>query len=253
MRFAKRLLLVGVPAVGLSLLGPRPSLAQWAVFDAANIVQTTLTAAATAETVVNTLQQIERMKDQINNQLRSLKTLDPTSFASIKALIDESTLAYQTIRTDAATLGFAVGEVNQDFDRLFPKDKDQWTGVKYSDYDTYYTRWHAELTGSAKTADRAQSSLLVVEKNNAQIAAIIRQSDGTDGEVRQLQLVNQQLGLIHAELGALVQQLATMSRVTANMAAASSGEKLLTREAKARRLDNYVDPGKPARVLPRFP
>jgi conjugal transfer/entry exclusion protein len=93
----------------------------------------------------------------------------------------------------------------------------------------------------------------VVEKNNAQIAAIIRQSDGTDGEVRQLQLVNQQLSLIHAELGALVQQLATMSRVTANMAAASSGEKLLTREAKARRRDNYVDPGKPARVLPRFP
>lgn len=241
-------------AVVVSVLGgDRVCEAQWAVFDAANVFQTTATAVATAQTVANTLQQIERMKDQINNQLRSLKTLDPGSWASVKTLIDEGTLAYQTLRTDASTIGFAVNDVNRDFDRLFPKSKDEWSQVKYSDYDTYYARWHGEITGSAKTADRAQASLLVVEKNNAQIADILIQSGAADGEVRQLQLVNQQLSLIHGELGALVQQLATVSRVNANMAAAASGEKLLTREAKARRRDGYTSLGRPATALTHLP
>jgi len=71
--------------------------------------------------------------------------------------------------------------------------------------------------------------------------------------VRQLQLANQQLALIHQELGNLVQTLTTASRVNANMAAASSGEKMLIREAKARRRDGYTNMGRPAKALKRLP
>lgn len=110
-----------------------------------------------------------------------------------------------------------------------------------------------EITASAKLAARAQSSITVVEANNQAIANILGQSAAANGEVRQLQLDNQQLALIHGRLGDLVQNIATMGRITATMAASSAGEKLLIREAKLRRRDGYTNRRQPARVLNRLP
>jgi P-type conjugative transfer protein TrbJ len=231
----------------------RPARAQWAVVDAGNIAQSVLTVANTAKTVVNTLQQIEQMKTQIQNQLQTLKSIDPTSFNSVMNLIDQGKLTYAMIRNDVDSLGFSIQEVNRDFDGLFPKDKSKWRSVKYSDYDSYYSRWNAELTASAKAADRAQSRLELVEKNNQAIADILSRAQTATGEVRQLQLINQQLAMIHARLGDLVQNIATMGRIMSNMAASSAGEKLLLREAKLRRRDGYTSRGQPARTLNRLP
>jgi conjugal transfer/entry exclusion protein len=102
--------------------------------------------------------------------------------------------------------------------------------------------------------------VLVVEKNNKSISDILNQSSSANGEVRQLQLINQQLALIHqqlalihARLGDLIQNIATMGRIASNMAASSAGEKLLLREAKLRRRDGYTSRGKPAQTLSRLP
>ena len=95
--------------------------------------------------------------------------------------------------------------------------------------------------------------MLTVETNNQTVADILSQSNAANGEIRQLQLINQQLALIHARLGDLVQNIATLGRITANMAASSAGEKLLLREAKLRRRDNYTDRGHPAQILTRLP
>lgn len=227
--------------------------AQWAVVDAGNIAQSVLTVANTAKTVANTLQQIEQMKTQIQNQLQTLKSIDPTSFNAIMALIDQGKLTYGMIRNDVDSLGFSVQEINRDFDSLFPRDKSKWRSVKYSDYDNYYTRWNLELTASSKAADRAQASIEMVERNNQAIADILSRAQTATGEVRQLQLINQQLAMIHGRLEELVQNVATMSRVTANMAASSAGEKALLREAKLRRRDGYTNRGAPARTLTRLP
>jgi P-type conjugative transfer protein TrbJ len=248
----KRLVLAGVviaPLLGVA----RPARAQWAVVDAGNIAQSVLTVANTAKTVANTLQQIEQMKTQIQNQLQTLKSIDPTSFNSLMSLLDQSKLTYAMIRNDVDSLGFSVQEINRDFDGLFPKDKSKWRSIKYSDYDGYYSRWNSELTASAKAADRAQSRIALVEKDNQAIADILARAQTATGEVRQLQLINQQLALIHARLGDLVQNIATLGRITSNMAASSAGEKLLLREAKLRRRDGYTSRGAPARTLNRLP
>ena len=227
--------------------------AQWAVVDAGNIAQSVLTAANTAKTVANTLEQIELMKTQIQNQLQTLKSLDPTSFSSLMNLLDQGNLTYAMIRTDVASLGFSVQQVNRDFDGLFPGDKSKWHGVRYSDYDNYYSRWNTELTASAKAADRAQSRIEMVERNNQTIADILSRAQTATGEVRQLQLINQQLALIHARLGDLVQNISATGRIASNMAASSAGEKLLLREAKLRRREGYTNRGQPARTLNRLP
>lgn len=248
----KRLLLSCAVVVALVGLGAAAR-AQWAVVDAGNIAQSVLTAANTAKTVANTLQQIEQMKTQIQNQLQTLKSIDPTSFNSVTNLIGQGKLTYAMIRSDVDSLGFSVQDINRDFDGLFPKDRSKWHTVNYSDYDNYYSRWNTELTASAKASDRAQSSIELVEKNNQAIADILSRAQSATGEVRQLQLINQQLALIHARLGDLVQNIAAMGRITSNMAASSAGEKLLLREAKLRRRDGYTSRGQPPRTLNRLP
>ena len=236
-----------------TLVLARTAEAQFAVLDPTNLVQNTLTALKTAQMVLNTYQQIELMKDQIQNQVQTLRSIDPRSLASLQNLLSQGQLTYNVIRSDVNSVGFSVQEVNRDFDGLFPKDKDKWKTVRYADFDNYYGRWNSEVTSSSKSAERAQAALVIAERNNQAIAQILNQVGGADGEVRQLQLVNQQLGVIHSELSALLQNLATMGRVMANMAAASSGEKMLTREAKLRRRDGYTNLGRPARTLTRLP
>jgi P-type conjugative transfer protein TrbJ len=241
-------------AVVAALIGAgRSAGAQWAVVDASNIAQSIKTVLNTAQTVSNTYTQIQNQKTQIENELQTLKSLDPRTFSSLMALLDQGKLTYAMIQSDVDSMGFTVQQINQDFDGLFPKDKTRWQNVKYSDYDNYYTRWNTELTASSKSADRAEASIELVERNNAAIASILSQAQGANGEVRQLQLINQQLAMIHARLGDLVQNIATMGRIAANMAASSAGEKLLLREAKLRRRDGYTNRGAPARTLNRLP
>jgi P-type conjugative transfer protein TrbJ len=224
----------------------RSGRAQVAVLDGTNLVQTTSTAISTAHMLENAIQQVQLMQ-------QTLKSVDPTSVSSLQNLISEGQLSYQVLRGDMNALGFGLGDVNSGFDRLFPKDKTSWGKVRYSDYDSYYTGWNSEITGSAKLAERAQSSVLLIEGNNRAIAQILGQSASATGEVRQLQLMNQQLALIHARLGDLIQNIAAMGRMTSNMAASAAGEKLLLREAKLRRRDGYTNRGQPARTLNRLP
>ena len=241
----KRVLLSCAFAVGIALTGASAR-AQWAVLDASNLVQTTETAISTAKTVDNMIQQVNLMK-------QTLETLDPSSFSSLRSLLARGQITYAALSQDISALGFALSDVNSRFDTVFPKDKAAWSGAHYADYDNYYAGWNAEITGSAKLAARAQSAVLTVESNNQTVADILSQSNAANGEIRQLQLINQQLALIHARLGDLVQNIATLGRITANMAASSASEKLLLREAKLRRRDNYTDRGHPAQILTRLP
>src|SRR5262249_10924808 len=86
----------------------------------------------------------------------------------------------------------------------------------------------------SKAAVRAQASISTLDANNRAIANILSQSnDSTTGQVRQLQLINQQLALIHAELASLVQNLATTGRVLTQMSAAATGEQMMSRAPAA--------------------
>ena len=231
----------------------RSAEAQWAVADAANLVQNTMTALKTAQTVVNTLQQIELMKSQIQNQLQTLRSIDPTTITGLQQLLSAGQLTFSMIQNDVSSIRFDIADVNRDFAKLFPKSQSQWQSVQYSDFNGYYDRWNGEITASSLAASRAQGSIAGLDANNRAIASILASSRDATGEVRQLQLANQQLALIHTELVSLVQNLATMGRVTSDWAAASVGENMIARERARRRLDGYTSRGKPARTLNRLP
>ena len=235
-------------------LRPAPARSQVPVTDAGNLAHNAVTALNTVRVVLNTYQQLQVMENQLKYQLQSLETLNPTSFAGLLAAINQSETTYAMLQGDLTTMGFTVSQINRDFDRLFPRSQTQWTAVRYSDFNGYYDRWNGEVETSAKAAARAQAGLSALDSYNRQITTILAQSNAaTTGEVRQLQLINQQLSVLHADMGSILQNLATTGRVLTDWAAGGVGEQMLARERSRRRLDGYTNRGKPSQVLKALP
>ena len=231
-----------------------PARSQVPVTDAGNLAHNAVTALNTVKVVLNTYQQIQLMQSQLRYQLQSLETLNPSSFSGLLAAINQSQTSYAMLQGDLTTMGFTVSQINRDFDRLFPRSQSQWNSVRYSDLNGYYDRWNGELETSAKAAARAQASISALDASNRQIASILAQANtSSSGEVRQLQLMNQQLAVLHADLGSILQNLATTGRVLTDWTAGGVGEQMLARERARRRLDGYTDRGKPSRVLKALP
>ena len=252
MRKASLLFTMALTTTGLALA--RSANAQTPVVDHSNLLQNIRTALQTAQLVQNTAQQITIMESQLQYQLQSIRSISPTSFSNLLTLLNEGTMTYSMLQGDLATMTYNVKTVSNNFNRLFPKSQQQWKNVRYSDFNNYYDSWNAELTASSLAAARAQTAIGNLDANNQAIQKILLAANSSStGEVRQLQLVNQQLALIHTELSSLVQNIATVGRVITDWTAASTGEQMMSRERGRRRLDNYTYRGAPSRVLNSFP
>jgi P-type conjugative transfer protein TrbJ len=197
--------------------------------------------------------QLEQLQTQVRYTEQTLRQLDPTSFRGLLNTFNTLRWNYQSLAGQVQTISFTANHVQSDFNRLFPKDKDAWRGARSSDFDRYYTGWQTEISNSSLVAMSAQTQIDLLRRQNDVMTDILRQSQGANGELRQLQLINQSLAKIHDRLGTVVEVLATSQRVTAALAASTSGQNLMIRESKQRRLDGYTDRGRPSRVLNRLP
>jgi P-type conjugative transfer protein TrbJ len=228
--------------------------AQIPVTDAGNLLQNTTTALKAAQMLINTYTQIDQLRTQIQNQLQMLKSIDPTTFSGLQALLSQGQFTYAMLQGDLSSIGYNIDAVNRSFDAMFPKSQSQWRNAQYSDFGNYYDRWNGEVTTASKAAVRAQATISTLDADNRQMADILRQSNASSsGQVRLLQLINQQLALIHKDLGSLLQNLATTGRVLTNWSAGAVGEQMMARERSRRRLDGYTSPGRAPRVLNRLP
>ncbi len=248
-----RTVILGAVVVTASLVS-RVGAAQVAVVDATNLVQNVKTALQTAQLVTTTAQQLRVMELQLQNQIENLKTVNPTSITGLLNLLNQTQMTFGMLQGDLSSIGYTVRAVDSNFNRLFPKTQKQWQAARYSDFNNHYDGWHAEITASAQAAIRAQTAVSALDANNAAIERILTDANGAStGEIRQLQLINQQLAVIHSELGSLVQNVTTVGRVITDWAAASSGEEEMVRERARRRLQNYTDRGPPSQRLNSLP
>ena len=69
--------------LGTSSPSLRPADAQTAVVDHSNLLTNIKTALQTAQLVINTANQLDVMKAQLQYQLQNLKTIDPTSITGL--------------------------------------------------------------------------------------------------------------------------------------------------------------------------
>ena len=233
---------------------PRLGDAQMAVVDHSNLIQNIKTALQTAQLVTTTANQLQVMEAQLQYQLENLKTINPASISGLLTVINQTQMTFNMLQGDLNSIGYTANVVNSNFNRLFPKNQNQWQSVRYSDFNGYYDNWHAEITTSSQAAIRAQTAVATIDANNAAMQRLlIAANSSSTGEIRQLQIANQELALIHTELASAVQNLTTLGRVMTDMAAAATGEQEMTRERARRRLQNYTYRGPPSNALRSLP
>ena len=240
----------------LAIFGPtlQSARAQVSVVDHSNLLQNIKTALQTAQLVINTANQLQVMKTQLQYQIQNLKAIDPASMSGLISAIGQVQMTFATLQGDINSIGYTANVVSTNFNRLFPGNQKAWQSVSYASFNPSYDNWHAEITASSLAAVRAQTVISTLDANNAAIQrALLTANNSATGEIQQLQIINQQLALIHTELVNLVQNLSTLGRVVTDYIAASTGDQEMSRERGRRRLQNYTYRGPPAPTLTRLP
>jgi P-type conjugative transfer protein TrbJ len=202
------------------------------------------------QTVTNLVQQLNALRTQITMMKTMLSRLDVSSFANVMQTIRSSQTAYNILAGDVRSIDYTIQGVNRQFHQIFPTDVSM---SKPADMHATAAGWHQETLDAAMVAHRSQTTLSTISNNTDQATAILSQSSGAQGEIAQLQAINQMLGIISSQLNSVISVLDTTGRVTADMAATSASGNVVSIEKKNRNLDNYTDRGTQVPVMSKLP
>lgn len=184
--------------------------AQWAVIDATNLVQNTMTAARTLEQINNQIRQLQNQAQSLINQARNLESLPFNVASQLRSNLANT----QQLITQAQGLAFQVQGMNQQFEQLYPQ---QYAATVSGNqmYEDAHQRWQNTLNGLQTTMQmQAQVSQNVTEDESV-LTDLVGQSQSATGALQAMQATNQLLAL-QAKQSIQTQQLQlTQGRATA--------------------------------------
>ncbi|OZI30012.1 P-type conjugative transfer protein TrbJ [Bordetella genomosp. 10] len=164
--------------------------AQWAVIDATNLVQNTMTATRTLEQINNQVRQLQNQAQSLINQGRNLESLP---FNVVGRL--QSTLATtQQLIAQAQGLAFQVQSMDQQFAQLYPQ---QYAATVSGNqmYQDAHQRWQNTLNG-LQTAMQMQAQVSQnVTTDQGVLTDLVGQSQSATGALQAQQATNQLLAL----------------------------------------------------------
>lgn len=199
------------------------------VFDAGNFSQAMITATNAIKQVTNQVLMIQNQVQSIQYQLQSLKTLGQGRFTELAANLDNQLGQLDAMMQTVNGMSYRLNAVQGQFQQLFPANSD-WPTKPFNQYGDYYRRWSDQIQDASLAAMKSQAVIDNIRRYNADTQAVLTQSQGADGEVRQLQSVNQMLSVLTSQLGDMTLAMTTSARLSASAAAASQAEQDAQRE-----------------------
>jgi len=196
--------------------------AQWTVIDPSNLI----------ENILSVLEQVEaniQLATQIENEIKSLKLLGSSAFSDIQNILNNNINDLEDLIAAVQGIGYTMDSINTQYDAIFP-DNDGWDADKLSNYPAYAKDWNDKTTSSIRDAMKAQSVLSRIRDINNNIMGILSEVSGSDGEVRQIQAMNEILAQMSSQLGDITQSLAVTSRMTATALAVDESHKAASRQ-----------------------
>jgi P-type conjugative transfer protein TrbJ len=182
-----RLLALAVAA----LVGVMPAAqAQWAVIDATNLVQNTMTAARTLEQINNQIRQLQNQAQSLMNQARNLASLPFNVVGQLRTNLANT----QQLITQAQGLAFQVQSMNQQFAQLYPQ---QYAATVSGNqmYQDAHQRWQNTLNG-LQTAMQMQAQVSQnINVDAGTMSDLVGQSQSATGALQAMQATNQLLAL----------------------------------------------------------
>ena len=201
----RRALAVGV-ALAAVLLNTPPAGAQWAVIDVTNLAQNILTAAHTLEEVNNQITQIQQFVQMLENQARNLTSLP----FSILQQLQNSMGQINSLMSQAQSLAYDVNRLQQQFQSLYPNYNG--TVTQAGVLADAQARWTASVNTFQHTMTVQSQVVAAIPTDQAQLSALVTQSQGAVGSLQAIQSTNQLLALQSRQLSATQDLLAANAR-----------------------------------------
>ncbi|MGI2228969.1 P-type conjugative transfer protein TrbJ [Burkholderia vietnamiensis] len=202
-----RLLALAVAA----FIGVMPAAqAQWAVIDATNLIQNTMTAARTLEQINNQIRQLQNQAQSLINQARNLASLPFNVVGQLRSNLATT----QQLITQAQGLTFQVQSMNQQFAQLYPQ---QYAATVSGNqmYQDAHQRWQNTLNG-LQTAMQMQAQVSQnINVDAGTMSDLVGQSQSATGALQAMQATNQLLALQAKQTSESQQLQLTQSRAQA--------------------------------------
>jgi P-type conjugative transfer protein TrbJ len=208
MRRLSRLLLA---ATLFLLLFAVPAQAQWAVIDTANLAQNIMTATRSLEEVNNQITQIQQYIRMLEYAARNAATLP----FSVRSQLQSSTMQLDSLMDQARSLSYSVYELQQQFQDLYPNYSFAGNLTQAGLLADARARWAASVD-TYQHAMTVQSQIVSgIPSDQADLSALVDQSQGAVGTLQAIQSGNQLLALQSHQLSATQDLLAASARAQA--------------------------------------
>jgi P-type conjugative transfer protein TrbJ len=189
------------------------------------------------ETAANTALQVTNTATQIENQVLNLRTITG-NFSDLDGNLSHQYSQLNEVMNTNQKISYTLSDISSQYKKLFPSSSD-WSSKSSDQYESSFNSWSDQLHQASLDAMKSQSMINNVQNNNEQARSIMShiQGDGYDGEVAQLQSINQMLSVIANQLGDLVTETATASRLSASAAAEVQSQQ----DAYRASLNNFLE------------
>lgn len=182
----------------------RPVSAQWAVIDASNLIQNTMTAARALEQITNQVQQLQNQAIMLDNMARNLQSLNYSSLDSLMSTMSR----ISSLMDQAQGIAFNVSATQTAFAQQYPQ---QYASAVTSNQllaDAHH-RWLNSMNAFQQTMTVQAQVATNVEADTGTLSDLVNQSQGAAGSLQAQQAANQLTAL------AIKQQLQVQSLMAA--------------------------------------
>jgi P-type conjugative transfer protein TrbJ len=228
-----------ISSVIACLLVPKPGHTQWAVIDASNLVQTTLTAANTAKALINDGIQIAHEVEFIKNQLDQL-AYDAANLTALPLQIVEALIStinsYEALLRQAEGLKYQYASITQAFENLYPRIGSGYTPASVTGK---VKQMLFQVRAGAQGAMQAQAILERITDQKQRVQRLVVASDAAPGLLAAQQANNNLMAVIAAQQVSLQQLHAASYRAQASVVAAQAIEADAAQSLADAWLQNY--------------
>lgn len=173
-----------------TILPLRPAAAQWAVFDASNLVQNTLTAARALEQINNQVQQLQNQVVMLANEARNLTSLNYSSLDQLTSTMGQ----ISTLMDQAQGIAFNVTATQTAFAQQYPQQYSSSVTADRLIADAHQ-RWQNSMDAFQQTMTVQAQVATNVEADTGTLSTVVNASQGAVGSLQAQQATNQLLAL----------------------------------------------------------
>jgi type IV secretion system protein TrbJ len=209
-RTRRRRLLAAVCLTASLFLAPPLAQAQWPVIDVSNLAQNMLTAARSLQDVNNQITQIQQFVQMLENDARNLTSLQ---FSGVQQL-DQSFSQITSLMGQAQGILYTAQNVQSQFERYYPATISRSASDVQLLADAQ-TRWQYSLSTFQHTMEVQSQIVQNLPGDQAQMNALVDQSQSAVGILQATQAGNQLLALQAKQLAAAQALLTAQARAQA--------------------------------------